>query len=117
MALIHNIWGLTWETSMVGGGTLLEAASLTILPSERNRAGDQERPGRETPHTPCSGFWAVWVSVRRQAQLPILGLTIPAFVPQVQAQLALHPPKGPWKPEQLEPHQVFFQTGPEALKR
>lgn len=66
---------------------------------------------------PCSGFWAVWVSVRRQAQLPILGLTIPAFVPPIQARLALHPPKGPWKPEQLEPHQVFIQTGPEALKR
>lgn len=32
------------------------------MPSERNGVGDP-------PHTPCSGLWTAWVSVRRQAQL------------------------------------------------
>lgn len=27
------------------------------------------------------------------------------------------PPSGPWKPKQLEPHQVFFQAEPGALRR
>lgn len=48
---------------------------------------------------------------------PLLGLTIPAFVQPAQAWRAAYWPNGPWKPEQLEPHQVFFQARPRALRR
>lgn len=49
---------------------------------------------------------------------PLLRLTILAFVRcSAQAQLAPHQPKSPWKPEQLDCHQVLFQAGPGALRR
>lgn len=49
---------------------------------------------------------------------PLLRLTILAFVHwPAQAQLAPHQPKSPWKPEQLDCHQVLFQAGPGSLGR
>lgn len=69
------------------------------------------------PPKPHSGLWAAWVSVRRQAQLPTPCPHNPSLCPAGPAWPTLHRPKGPWKPEQLEPHQVFFQAGPGALRR
>lgn len=66
---------------------------------------------RAPPH---SGLWAAWVSGRRQAQLPTPEPHNPSLCPPAQAWLALPRPNGPWKPKQLEPHQVFFQAEPGA---
>lgn len=90
----------------------------TTLPSERNGEGKSREARRAAPHTHpvlASGQLGCQAGARPSSQL--LGLTIPAFVRPAQAWLAPHRPKGLGKPEQLEPHQVFFQAGQGALRR